>query len=72
MEEKPTKEVWIKAFKEMYDKAVEVNGCECKKCYGRGYTGWNEKAQQLIPCICLLKANNKMRLRKLRGEDEHN
>ena len=42
----------------------------CKKCCGRGYEGWDEKKHQFIPCDCLTKAADRVRLEKRKQAKE--
>jgi len=49
---------------EMYKIAVRVNGIGCNKCKKRGFKNWNEELGQYIPCECVLKAAEKVRLEK--------
>ena len=64
-----TREQQAEKMKEMHDLSSNiVYGAiiECKKCFGRGYSHWNDKLGQYIPCSCVVKAANKVKLDKLR------
>jgi hypothetical protein len=41
----------------------------CKKCFGRGYSGRNKKELSYFPCSCVLKTLNTDILKKL--EDKY-
>lgn len=57
-----------KSLKEMAIIAQATNNRECKKCFGRGYSGWSEKLNQYIPCNCITKATDKIRLNNFRNK----
>ena len=58
---------------EEYHQMAQLNNATllCKKCMGRGYTGWDIKYEFYIPCECLLKAAYKLEMKKL-AEKETN
>lgn len=43
---------------------------DCKKCHGRGYTGFRVLEQHLEPCKCLKTVKNDANLFTLLGKDE--
>ena len=58
---------------EEYYQMAQLNDATllCKKCMGRGYTGWDVKREFYIPCQCLLEAGAKLEMKKL-AEKETN
>lgn len=46
---------------EDFKKIAELAHSEdCKKCYGRGYQGWDSNLEMFIPCECVWKAERKI------------
>ena len=65
--EKPkleTKEEQEKHLLEMARLAEKVNHTTCDKCYGRGYDGFDIVHGYYTPCICVVKAVNKLRIQE--------
>ena len=59
----------IERFKEMHDLSSNIlHGkiIECKKCFGRGYNGWDDDLKQFLPCDCIIKAQRKAVLENFR------
>lgn len=56
----------IKSFYEQNNIKIGEPKSGCRHCYGRGYTGFDIKAQIWIPCQCLFPAQTRMQ-----KEQEH-
>uniref|UniRef100_A0A6H1ZQR3 Uncharacterized protein n=1 Tax=viral metagenome TaxID=1070528 RepID=A0A6H1ZQR3_9ZZZZ len=64
-----TQEEQSLVMKEMHDLASNIKYgkvINCQDCFGRGYSGWDTKLQQYIPCNCIMTVANKIRLNKFK------
>lgn len=52
--------------KEDFKQMVKLAHSEdCRKCYGRGYMGFNLQLKMFMPCVCLQKAERKITQERL-------
>ena len=51
----------IKAFYESNNIKIKDPKSGCRKCYGRGYTGFELKTQTYMPCGCLFPAQTRVK-----------
>jgi len=66
--EKPkleTKEKQKENMAEMAQLAEKVNNGKCKKCDGIGFDGFDIVHGYYTPCICVVKAVNKLRIQEM-------
>ena len=62
-----TKEEQKHKMKMMGVLAESTNGRPCKKCFSRGYEGWDEKLGQYVACDCIIKASIKIKMEKFKN-----